>query len=158
MLNQDERQITPTSPSPSPSPGPQAPSGTQQQALQAQVFGLSTAAKESAETSIDREEQLRQLLENRVRNVVDSLYQLAVCTADVQEGSEHLIRSKINESVQALAELDRMKGDTSSLVPGDVIDMLDAGRNLDNHTRNFINRLASENQYSYGQHIAMEVS
>lgn len=35
--------------------------------------------------------------------------------------------------------------------------MIDAGRNPDSHTRTFINRLASENQYSLGQHEAIRV-
>lgn len=42
------------------------------------------------------------------------------------------------------------------MVPQDVLEMLDAGKNPDIHTRNFVNRLASENQYSYGQHTAVE--
>lgn len=41
------------------------------------------------------------------------------------------------------------------MVPQDVLEMLDTGKNPDIHTRNFVNRLASENQYSYGQHRAV---
>ncbi len=42
------------------------------------------------------------------------------------------------------------------MIPQDVLEMLDTGKNPDIHTRNFVNRLASENQYSYGQHRAVE--
>lgn len=94
-----------------------------------------------------------------MRSVVDLLYQLAVCSADVQEGSQHLVANKVNECIKALAALDATKDElhhAHMMVPQEVLDMLDAGKNPDIHTRNFVNRLASENQYSYGQHRAVE--
>ncbi len=108
---------------------------------------------------MDPNEAVRSNLETRVRSVVDLLYQLAVCSADVQEGSQHLVANKVNECIKALAALDATKDElhrAHMMVPQDVLEMLDTGKNPDSHTRNFVNRLASENQYSYGQHKAVE--
>lgn len=91
--------------------------------------------------------------------MVDLLYQLAVCSADVQEGSEDLVANKLNECIQALAALDATKDEVHRahmMVPQDILELLDTGKNPDIHTRNFVNRLASENQYSYGQHKVVQ--
>ncbi|WFD42014.1 hypothetical protein MPSI1_000651 [Malassezia psittaci] len=74
----------------------------------------------------DVKEIVRRDLETRTRAVVDSLYELAARAADVQDSRQ-------------LADCV----------------LVDAGRNPDNHTRAFMNRLASENQYSLGQHTAI---
>lgn len=159
------RQITPTSPSPSPEPQPGATNGSSSTinvavpsaSAPAQVAPSQVAA--AAATPVDAAEAVRINLETRVRSVVDLLYQLAVCSADVQEGSQHLVANKVNECIQALAALDATKDElhrAHMMIPQDVLEMLDTGKNPDIHTRNFVNRLASENQYSYGQHRAVE--
>ncbi|PWY98508.1 hypothetical protein BCV70DRAFT_150677, partial [Testicularia cyperi] len=165
------RRITPTSPSPSPEPAPETASSTRGQAAtsasrptdgtggtfsSALPTGSLSGSKLAADASVSPEEQIRANLESKVRSVVDLLYQLAVCAADVQDGSEHLVGRKINECVKALAELDQTKFNMSALIPMEVIEMLDVGKNPDIHTRNFVQRLASENQYSNGQHSAMK--
>lgn len=64
-----------------------------------------------------------------------------------------------------------MKGHIHTLVPKDVLEyvlqrapicthvysLVDSGRNPDSHTRSFMNRLASENQFSVGQHESIRV-
>ncbi|SPO22108.1 probable Mediator of RNA polymerase II transcription subunit 10 [Ustilago trichophora] len=162
------RQITPTSPSPSPEPQSGTANGnTISSTSQTQPPPTShphpsaaqNAPSASAPEPTDPTESVRLNLETRVRSVVDLLYQLAVCSADVQEGSQHLVANKVNECIKALAALDATKDElhrAHMMVPQDVLEMLDTGKNPDIHTRNFVNRLASENQYSYGQHRAVE--
>lgn len=155
-----QRQITPTSPSPSPEPqagtnGAAATNATQAAPAAAQA---PLAEQPSKSEPVDEKEVVRATLEARVRSVVDLLYQLAVCSADVQEGSQHLVANKVNECIKALAALDATKDElhrAHMMVPQDVLEMLDTGKNPDIHSRNFVNRLASENQYSYGQHRAV---
>lgn len=43
----------------------------------------------------DRDELVRRELEMRVRTAVNALYELAVCAADVQEGAQGLVGSKM---------------------------------------------------------------
>lgn len=153
------RKITPTSPSPSPEPAPGS-GPVKKEAAVTSSAPSQTAAGDSQSTTVQQqadsvEEKIRSDLEIKVRSVVDLLYQLAVCAADVQPGSEHLVGRKVNECTKALAELDNTKVNIKALIPHDVLEMLDLGKNPDIHTRNFVNRLASENQYSYGQHLAM---
>lgn len=158
------RQITPTSPSPSPEPQPgttNVSSSTNPHPRPPSSVDAQPAPSDAATTveAVDPTEAVRLTLETRVRSVVDLLYQLAVCSADVQEGSQHLVANKVNECVKALSALDATKDELHRahlMVPQDVLEMLDTGKNPDIHTRNFVNRLASENQYSYGQHRAVE--
>ncbi|KAJ9478035.1 Mediator of RNA polymerase II transcription subunit 10 [Pseudozyma hubeiensis] len=162
--NRRPRQITPTSPSPSPEPQPGSTNGSTPHIAAAGAPPSHPTQSTLADTSaavahIDPADAVRANLETRVRSVVDLLYQLAVCSADVQEGSQHLVANKVNECIQALAALDATKDElhrAHMMIPQDVLEMLDTGKNPDIHTRNFVNRLASENQYSYGQHRAVE--
>ncbi|KAN0062366.1 RNA polymerase II mediator complex subunit [Thecaphora frezii] len=153
------RATTPTSPSPSPSPRQRSSTLPRNDAPHlaspqpAPFLHQHTPAPTHAQS---QEERIRAHLEEKVRAVVDHLYQLAVCAADVHQGSEHLVGHKVNETIRALAELDATKVNLKAMIPEEVIEMLDAGRNPDIHTRNFITRLAAENQYSYGQHLAMK--
>lgn len=156
------RKITPTSPSPSPEPAPGSVSGSAKTeanvaaSVPSQTSVVSIAHSDTTRSQVNTSEERTRLdLEAKIRAVVDLLYQLAVCAADVQPGSEHFVGRKVNECTRALAELDNTKVNIKALIPHDVIEMLDVGKNPDIHTRNFINRLASENQYSYGQHLAM---
>ncbi|SPO44365.1 related to NUT2 - subunit of the RNA polymerase II mediator complex [Moesziomyces antarcticus] len=155
------RQITPTSPSPSPEPQSHTGANGAGSAKTSQPATALPPAQAEASAAIepaDPTESVRATLETRVRAVVDLLYQLAVCSADVQEGSQHLVANKVNECIKALAELDATKDELHRahlMVPQEVLEMLDAGKNPDTHTRNFVSRLASENQYSYGQHNAV---
>ena len=156
------RQITPTSPSPSPEPQPGTTNGSSSTSAPRPPTSTIPQASQSNISTVPESNEpntaVRLNLETRVRSVVDLLYQLAVCSADVQEGSQHLVANKVNECIKALAALDATKDElhrAQMMVPQDVLEMLDTGKNPDIHTRNFVNRLASENQYSYGQHRAV---
>ncbi|CBQ72138.1 conserved hypothetical protein [Sporisorium reilianum SRZ2] len=160
--NRRPRQITPTSPSPSPEPQPGTTNGSSSTNAPPPTSTLTQPPPSDPSATVastDPTEAVRANLETRVRSVVDLLYQLAVCSADVQEGSQHLVANKVDECIQALAALDATKDEVHRahmMIPQDVLEMLDTGKNPDIHTRNFVNRLASENQYSYGQHRAVE--
>ncbi|WFC94216.1 hypothetical protein MBRA1_000849 [Malassezia brasiliensis] len=104
-------------------------------------------------TAIPIDEIVRRDLETRTRAVVDVLYELASRAADVQPSAG--LGDTVNQTVRRLADIDVMRGHIHTLVPKDAVDLVDAGRNPDSHTRTFINRLASENQYSVGQHASI---
>ncbi|EPQ25806.1 uncharacterized protein PFL1_06673 [Pseudozyma flocculosa PF-1] len=157
--NNRPRTITPTSPSPSPSPRQSAANLPRSAAAAAAAAPPARAAPppaESQQAPRSHEELVRADLENKTRAIVDNLYQIAVIAAETQPGSENLVARKVNETVHALAQLDATKVNIKAMVPEDVVEMLDAGRNPDIHTRNFVTRLAAENQYSYGQHAAVK--
>ena len=63
----------------------------------------------------------------------------------------------VNDVVRSLADVDVMRGHIHDHIPQEVVDLVDAGRNPDSHTRSFMNRLASENQYSLGQYLSIKV-
>lgn len=177
------RRPTPTSPSPSPEPAQPtgvtgggaadaASSGTTAKA------GLPPFAFESnppAPSSLppgevpfhdlltlppDPNEAARQQVEDQTLNVIDSLYQLAVCAADVQPGREDVVPSKISATIRHLAHLSASSADQDALpfVPEEVLEIVDEGRNPDAWSKNRMARLVSDNQQLAGQRWAIEVS
>ncbi|SHO76219.1 Similar to S.cerevisiae protein NUT2 (Subunit of the RNA polymerase II mediator complex) [Malassezia sympodialis ATCC 42132] len=102
------------------------------------------------------EEIVRRDLETRTLAVVDALYDLAARAADGQPSSVLGVGESVNHVVRRLADIDAMRGHIHARIPKDVLDLVDAGRNPDSHTRSLMNRLASENQYSLGQHEAIQ--
>lgn len=113
------RAPTPTSPSPSPEPSGDPTSSTDPTlstshpnpfqfgpggASSANGIGGSMAGgqnhgsvpfHELLSLEEDPNEPLRQQVEDRTRSVIDSLYQLAVCAADVQPGREDIVGVKV---------------------------------------------------------------
>ncbi|WFD21643.1 hypothetical protein MEQU1_000298 [Malassezia equina] len=134
--------VTPTSASPSP-PGA---AGMQ--------TNVSCEATESKPVHV--EDIVRRDLETRTLAVVDALYELAARAADGQPTSVLGVGESVNHVVRRLADIDVMRGHIHAQIPKDVLDLVDAGRNPDSHTRSLMNRLASENQYSLGQHESIQ--
>lgn len=97
------RQATPLSPSPSPEPPGGAASRQSGSAANghplgsgaAQAVNTGQAQHDTAIGANDPNEQARQALENCTRNAIAELYQLAVCTADVQPGQEDVVGARM---------------------------------------------------------------
>lgn len=67
-----------------------------------------------------------------------------------------LCRNETMESLQALQDATNLP-DLRHMVPEDVLNMIDTGRNPDIHTRTFTNRLNSDNQQMRGQALSFDV-
>ncbi|CAO1619695.1 unnamed protein product [Parajaminaea phylloscopi] len=107
----------------------------------------------------DPSEPYRQRVEDCTRNVIDSLYQLAVCAADVQPGREDIIGTKVNETIAQLAALSSASTsnpDALPCIPQEVLEAVDEGRNPDALSKNRMARLVSDNQQLAGQRWALE--
>ncbi|PWN41865.1 hypothetical protein IE81DRAFT_151678 [Ceraceosorus guamensis] len=158
------RQHTPLSPSPSPEPPGGAANGTAAgnghssgQALSAATH-LGQAQNDVSSTVSSPHEQARQTLENCAKNAIAELYQLAVCTADVQPGQEHVVGARINQVIASLSCLSEAGSnqDLSMLIEPDVMNMLDRGRNPDLHTRTFMSELIIHNQIVASTTMALD--
>lgn len=104
-------------------------------------------------------ELYRQHVEDCTLNVIDSLYQLAVCAADVQPGREGIIGNKINDTITHLASLSSISTSNPDVlphVPQEVLEAVDEGRNPDALSKNRMARLVSDNQQLAGQRWALE--
>ncbi|AYO43457.1 Mediator of RNA polymerase II transcription subunit 10 [Malassezia restricta CBS 7877] len=110
----------------------------------------------SAEVQAPRsvEEIVRSDLDVRTHAVTDALYRLASHVALDQQAQS--VGEMVNDVVRSLADVDVMRGHIHDHIPQEVVDLVDAGRNPDSHTRSFMNRLASENQYSLGQYLSIK--
>lgn len=58
--------------------------------------------------------------------------------------------------MRRLADIDVMRAHIHEHIPKEVVDLVDAGRNPDSYSRSLMSRLASENQYSFGQHESIK--
>ena len=101
------------------------------------------------------EDIVRSDLDVRTHAVTGALYRLASHVALDQQAQS--VGDMVNDVVRRLADVDVMRGHIHDHVPKEVMDLVDAGRNPDSHTRSFMNRLASENQYSLGQYLSIKV-
>lgn len=107
----------------------------------------------------DPHEPLRQHVQECTRNVIDSLYQLAVCAADVQPDREDIVGAKVNETISHLAALSTASSsnpDGLPSIPQEVLEAIDEGRNPDALSKNRMARLVSDNQQLAGQRWALE--
>ena len=86
---------------------------------------------------------MRSDLDVRTHAVTDALYRLASHVALDQQAQS--VGEMVNDVVRSLADVDVMRGHIHDHIPQEVVDLVDAGRNPDSHTRSFMNRLASEN-------------
>ncbi|KAL4401657.1 transcription coregulator [Malassezia pachydermatis] len=141
--------VTPTSASPSP------PGGSPAAAATAAATTTEPPVADGRTPSMPVEERVRRDLEQRTRGVIDALYQLAARVADGRDDVPQSVADNVQHVVHAIAQIDAMRGHIHTQIPKDVMDLVDAGRNPDSYTRTFINRLASENQYSLGQYQSM---
>ncbi|CAO1616115.1 unnamed protein product [Sympodiomycopsis kandeliae] len=173
------RQPTPASPSPSPEPSASNAttndtsfnnsSHVKLEALDAADQELSALKGEVPFHQVlklaenDPSDIYRQEAEDQILKVIDSLYEVAVHAADVQPGSEHLVGSKVNATISNLSTLFNTSQQHSSndsnllpLVPEEVLEAIDEGRNPDTWSKNRLARLVSDNQQLAGQRWAME--
>lgn len=164
------RQPTPASPSPSPEPtggaGDAKPNLTSLETLEADADPLSQRRDAPFHESLnlgadDPSDVYRQEAEDATRKVIDALYELAACSADVQPGEENLLSGKVNETVAhlgALFDISQQHAETSLLpfIPEDILEAIDEGRNPDTWSKNRLARLVSDNQQLAGQRWAME--
>ena len=85
-MSTSERPVTPASPSPSP-PGAQGAAPP--------AAGARAPPDGAPPAPLPLDEVVRRDLETRTRAVIDALYEVAMCVADVQPGSEALVGEKV---------------------------------------------------------------
>ncbi|GAA5983882.1 hypothetical protein JCM5350_007585 [Sporobolomyces pararoseus] len=102
----------------------------------------------------------RVVIEQSLEQVLQSLLELGICASDVQETALEssngqpggLIGRKTVQLVESLSNLHsiRSPGGDGLMIPLEVINQVDQGRNPHLFTKDFIERLAGENMYTNG--------
>lgn len=109
----------------------------------------------------------RVVIEQSLEQVIQSLLELGICASDVQETALEssngqpggLIGRKTVQLVESLSNLHsiRSPGGDGLMIPLEVINQVDQGRNPHLFTKDFIERLAGENMYTNGILSAVSV-
>lgn len=90
-------------------------------------------------------------LENNLNALLESLLEACIVINDFQPESTDLMYQKVNEIVQHYRSIDNIKDGLTTHVPLDVINLIDEAKNPDLFNRDFVDRLAAENQFTNGK-------
>ncbi|KAL1931535.1 hypothetical protein VTP01DRAFT_9678 [Rhizomucor pusillus] len=112
------------------------------------VDSVNTANKTSQASRKELEEQLNDLLQ--------ALFELSVVVYDFQPDGNHLVWNKVNSILDHYQKIDQLKDNINTFIPEEVINYVEHGRNPDIFTQAFVERTASENQYTNGKIKAVE--
>ncbi|GAA5971885.1 hypothetical protein JCM11641_001556 [Rhodosporidiobolus odoratus] len=103
-------------------------------------------------------------VEQTLEQLLQTLLELGICASDVQDSALEaspngvasgapggLIGRKVTQTIDHLQRLHAQKDIVDSVhIPLEVINLVDAGKNPHQHTKNFIERVSGENMYTNG--------
>ncbi|KAL1916334.1 uncharacterized protein VTP21DRAFT_5951 [Calcarisporiella thermophila] len=118
-----------------------------------EVFQMTTMNKDPTNND---EESTRQSLELKIKELIETLFELSIMVYDFQPESNELIYKKINDLVQHYSSLDHMKDLLELQIPQEVVRYVEEGRNPDLCTREFVQQAAVQNQVTCGKIEAMK--
>ncbi|KAI7865491.1 transcription factor subunit Med10 of mediator complex-domain-containing protein [Spinellus fusiger] len=101
-------------------------------------------------------ESVRRRLEEQLNEMLQVLFELSVVVYDFQPEGNRLVWEKINAITDHYQKMDELKDGLDIFVPEEVINYVESGRNPDMFTQTFVERTASENQFTNGKIQAVE--
>ncbi|KAJ8652680.1 hypothetical protein O0I10_011687 [Lichtheimia ornata] len=93
----------------------------------------------------------RLALEGEINDILQVLFELSVVVFDFQPEGNQLVRNKINTIIEHYRKIDELRKDIDTHIPEEVINFVEHGKNPDLFTQGFVERTASENQFTYGK-------
>ncbi|CAO3627735.1 unnamed protein product [Mucor hiemalis] len=94
---------------------------------------------------------VRQLIEDQLNDLLQKLFELSVIVYDFQPDGNKLVWKKVNDIIEHYKEIDHLKDGINSFIPEEVINFVEQGRNPDKFTQDFVERAATENQFTNGK-------
>ncbi|KAG1045615.1 hypothetical protein G6F49_002431 [Rhizopus delemar] len=101
-------------------------------------------------------DEARHLLKEQLDELLQNLFELSVIVYDFQPDGNKLVWKKINSIIEHYKEIDELKGGITEHIPEEVINYVEHGRNPDIFTQSFVERTATENQYTNGKVKAVD--
>ncbi|KAI8989521.1 mediator complex, subunit Med10 [Pilobolus umbonatus] len=98
----------------------------------------------------------RQLLENQLNDLLQNLFELSVIVYDFQSAGNNRVWKKINNIIEHYKEIEQLKDGLEEYIPEEVINYVEQGRNPDIFTQKFVERTATENQFTNGKIKAVD--
>ncbi|KAL0087068.1 transcription factor subunit Med10 of mediator complex-domain-containing protein [Phycomyces blakesleeanus] len=104
----------------------------------------------------DTSESARRSLEEQLNEMLQVLFELSVVVYDFQPEGNKLVWDKINAITDHYQKMDELKDGLEAFVPEEVINYVENGKNPDIFTQTFVERAASENQFTNGKIKAVD--
>ncbi|KAG2232642.1 mediator complex, subunit Med10 [Thamnidium elegans] len=93
----------------------------------------------------------RQSVEDQLNELLQELFELSVIVYDFQPDGNKLVWKKINSVIDHYQKIDELKDGIESFIPEEVINFVEHGKNPDIFTQGFVERAATENQFTNGK-------
>ncbi|KAI9018071.1 transcription factor subunit Med10 of mediator complex-domain-containing protein [Phycomyces nitens] len=104
----------------------------------------------------NQSESARRSLEEQLNEMLQVLFELSVVVYDFQPEGNKLVWDKINSIIDHYQKMDELKDGLEAYVPEEVINYVESGKNPDIFTQTFVERAASENQFTNGKIKAVD--
>ncbi|KXN72599.1 hypothetical protein CONCODRAFT_77689 [Conidiobolus coronatus NRRL 28638] len=98
-----------------------------------------------------KQENIRKVCEKELENLNEALLDIGITMHDYTKQREPIVQERINDLVNRFRVIDNIVSELDIMVPYDVINYLENGKNPDLFTRDFIERAAAENHFTKGK-------
>ncbi|KAJ2464645.1 RNA polymerase II mediator complex subunit [Coemansia sp. RSA 2322] len=97
----------------------------------------------------------REALERKLQESLETLSQIRVTMMNHEAADEHVLQQRVDRLVRGYADMHLIKDRLTVNVPEEVLTYVKDGRNPDEFTSQFMERVASENQFTNGKIAAL---
>ncbi|KAJ2091724.1 RNA polymerase II mediator complex subunit [Coemansia sp. RSA 986] len=97
----------------------------------------------------------RETMEAKIREALETLSQIQVTVMNHESADEQVLQQRVDRLVRGFAEMHTAKDQLNASVPEEVLAYIRDGRNPDEFTSQFMERVASENQFTNGKIAAL---
>ncbi|KAJ2225780.1 RNA polymerase II mediator complex subunit [Coemansia sp. RSA 1722] len=97
----------------------------------------------------------REAMEAKICESLETLSQIQVTVMNHESADEQVLQQRVDRLVRGFAEMHEMKDRLNVNIPEEVLAYIRDGRNPDGFTSQFMERVASENQFTNGKIAAL---
>ncbi|KAJ2691265.1 RNA polymerase II mediator complex subunit [Coemansia spiralis] len=97
----------------------------------------------------------REAIEKKIDESLETLTQIQVTLMNHESADEHVLQQRLERLVRGFADMHMLKDRLNVNVPEEVLAYIKDGRNPNDFTSQFMERLASENQFTNGKIAAL---
>ncbi|KAJ1960420.1 RNA polymerase II mediator complex subunit [Dipsacomyces acuminosporus] len=94
-------------------------------------------------------------MERKIRESLETLSQISITVDNYESADEQVLQRRVENLVRAYSDMHSMKESLDTNIPLEVLSFIEDGRNPDEFTRNFTERVAAENQFTNGKISAL---
>ncbi|KAJ1941312.1 RNA polymerase II mediator complex subunit, partial [Linderina macrospora] len=84
-------------------------------------------------------------MERKIRLALETLSQISVSVDNYESADEQVLQQRVENLVRSYSEMHAIKESLDANIPMEVLNFIEDGRNPDEFTRNFTERVAAEN-------------